>query len=104
MILGVLCLKRLLLTFIVTVFENIYSTALEKRLYITSLAPDAQYLGYIIRKHWYIESMHWNLDRNFLKDSIKRRHTKAAFLRIDIRRFTGAVRKNPIDPAAYAQK
>ena len=26
------------------------------------------------------------------------------FLRIDIRRFTGAVRKNPIDPAAYAQK
>ena len=28
----------------------------ERRLYISSLAPDAPYLGHIIRKHWSIES------------------------------------------------
>lgn len=63
----------------------------ERRLYISSLAPDAPYLGYIIRKHWSIESMHWHLDRSFLQDSIKRKHTKAARNLDTIQRIVHAV-------------
>ena len=63
----------------------------ERRLYISSLAPDAPYLGHIIRKHWSIESMHWHLDRNFLQDSIKRRHTQAARNLDTIQRIVHAV-------------
>lgn len=63
----------------------------ERRLYISSLEPDAPYLGYIIRKYWSIESMHWHLDRNFLQDSIKRKHTKAARNLDTIQRIVHAV-------------
>ena len=63
----------------------------ERRLYISSLAPHAPYLGHIIRKHWSIESMHWHLDRNFLQDSIKRRHTQAARNLDTIQRIVHAV-------------
>ena len=32
-------------------------------------------LGDMIRHHWSIESMHWQLDRNLLQDKIKRKKT-----------------------------
>lgn len=45
---------------------------------MTSLPPDTPDLGLIVRRHWSIESMHWELDRNLLQDDIKRRTAKAA--------------------------
>ena len=51
---------------------------IEKRLYVTSLPAHTPRLGDIVRKHWSIESMHWELDVNLLQDKIKRRTSKAA--------------------------
>lgn len=74
-----------------TIRESTGERTAERRLYISSLAPDTPYLGYIIRKHWSIESMHWHLDRNFLQDSIKRKHTQAARNLDTIQRIVHAV-------------
>lgn len=51
---------------------------IDKRLYITSLPPDTNRIGDIIRRHWSIESMHWSLDVNLQQDKIKRKYTKTA--------------------------
>lgn len=50
----------------------------ERRLYVSSLPPDASRLGGIIRSHWSVESMHWALDCNLLQDRIRRKDTKTA--------------------------
>lgn len=50
----------------------------EHRLYLMSHPVNHPRLGDIIRCHWSIESMHWNLDRNFLQDKIKRNTLRAA--------------------------
>lgn len=48
-------------------------TSVERRMYISSLAADAQRVAYTIRSHWGIESCHWTLDVGFREDSLKAR-------------------------------
>lgn len=50
----------------------------EKRLYVSSLPTDTPRPGAIVRNHWSIESMHWQLDVNLLQDKVKRKSAKAA--------------------------
>lgn len=50
----------------------------ERRLYVSSLPPNAARLGSVIRKHWSIESMHWSLDCHLKQDGIKRKTTRSA--------------------------
>lgn len=50
----------------------------ETRLYVSNLPADTPFIGKAIRKHWFIESMHWGLDFNLLQDDIKRKSIKAA--------------------------
>ena len=50
----------------------------EKRLYVSSLSTTTPRLGAIVRNHWSIESMHWELDVNLLQDKIKRKSSRAA--------------------------
>lgn len=50
----------------------------ENRLYATSLVSSAAELGRLARRHWSIESMHWELDRTFLQDRLKRKSRKSA--------------------------
>lgn len=63
----------------------------ERRLYLSSLAPNAEYLGSIIRQHWNIESMHWALDKNLHQDNIKRKTTKSARNLDTLQRITHAI-------------
>lgn len=53
-------------------------TSLEKRLYLSSLDCNIKLLSLITRRHWLIESMHWNLDRYFLQDKIRRKTARTA--------------------------
>lgn len=48
-------------------------TSVERRLYISSLPPDARRIAYAIRSHWGIESCHWILDIAFQEDGLKAR-------------------------------
>lgn len=48
-------------------------TSVERRLYISSLPPDARRIAYAIRTHWGIESCHWTLDIAFQEDTLKAR-------------------------------
>lgn len=50
----------------------------DARLYATSLAGSAAELGRLARRHWAIESMHWELDRNLLQDRLKRKSRTSA--------------------------
>ena len=50
----------------------------EKRLYVSSLPTDTPALGFFVRSHWSVESMHWGLDVNLLQDRIKRKSPRAA--------------------------
>lgn len=50
----------------------------ERRLYVSRLDSSAERLGLITRRHWAIESMHWDLDRNLQQDRIKRKTGQAA--------------------------
>ena len=50
----------------------------ERRLYISSLAPDAQSICHAIRSHWAVENrLHWCMDVSFNDDQMRAR-TKAA--------------------------
>ena len=54
------------------------STTRERRLYISSLAPDAQRIAHAIRSHWSVENrLHWSMDVAFNDDQMRAR-TKAA--------------------------
>lgn len=50
----------------------------ERRFYVTSHPVTHPRVGEIIRHHWSIESMHWQLGRNLLQDKIKRKSPIAA--------------------------
>lgn len=50
----------------------------EQRLYVSSLDCSAERLSLITRRHWAIESMHWELDRNLQQDRIRRKTGQAA--------------------------
>lgn len=50
----------------------------ETRLYISSLPVDTPWIGYAVRTHWSIETMHWGLDVNYRQDDIKRKSSVAA--------------------------
>lgn len=50
----------------------------ETRLYVSSLHVDTPDLGSIVRAHWSIESMHWQLDRNLAQDKVRRKYSGAA--------------------------
>ena len=53
-------------------------TTCERRLYISSLAPDAQRISHAIRSHWAVENrLHWCMDVSFNDDQMRAR-TKAA--------------------------
>lgn len=49
-------------------------TSCETQFYISSLQPDAQMIGEVIRKHWGVEnSLHWVLDVAFREDDCRKR-------------------------------
>ncbi len=51
----------------------------ETRYYITSLLPDAEYIGQCIRSHWAIENnLHWALDVTFREDQCRSRKDHVA--------------------------
>ncbi|MBK7474903.1 MAG: ISAs1 family transposase [Haliscomenobacter sp.] len=53
--------------------------SLDKRYYISSLAPDAARLNEIIRLHWSIENqLHWALDVQFGEDQSRKQSQNAA--------------------------
>ena len=53
-------------------------TTHEQRLYISSLAPDAEHISQAIRSHWAVENrLHWVMDVCFNDDQMRAR-TKAA--------------------------
>lgn len=60
------------------VYKSTGKHTVEKRLYVTSLPADTPLLGSIVRTHWSIESMHWELDVNLQQDRIRRRSSKSA--------------------------
>lgn len=62
----------------VAMVESMRQTAqdvtVEKRYYISSLAPDSQQLAHAIRSHWEVENrLHWCLDVTFHEDACRTR-------------------------------
>jgi predicted transposase YbfD/YdcC len=54
------------------------NTTREQRLYISSMAPDAQQIAHAVRSHWSVENrLHWSMDVAFNDDQMRAR-TKAA--------------------------
>jgi predicted transposase YbfD/YdcC len=54
-------------------------TACEQRLYLSSLAPDAQRIAHAVRSHWSIENrLHWSMDVSFNDDQMRARTKHAA--------------------------
>lgn len=63
-------------------------TSVERRYFITSLAPDAEKIGGTVRSHWAIEnSLHWVLDVVFGEDRSRARQRNAAANLSSVRRF-----------------
>jgi predicted transposase YbfD/YdcC len=66
----------------ITAYRHIQATghfSLDKRYYISSLAPDAARLNEIIRLHWSIENqLHWALDVQFGEDQSRKQSQNAA--------------------------
>ena len=70
-------------------------TSIQKRYYISSLAPNATALANGIRKHWTVENeLHWSLDVAFNEDKCRIKHKQAAANFAAIRRFALALLKN----------
>ncbi len=61
-----------------TVRKSTGACTTEKRLYLSSLPAHTPKLGALVRNHWSIESMHWNLDTNLMQDRVKRKSAKSA--------------------------
>lgn len=63
-------------------------TSTERRLYVTSLAPDAQRINEAIRMHWRVEnSLHWCMDVVFSDDQMRARTDHAAHNLSVLRQF-----------------
>lgn len=73
-------------------------TTVERRFYISSLAPDAQRLAQAIRSHWNIENrLHWCLDVVFADDQMRARTRHAAHNLAVLKRITmNLIRLDPI--------
>ena len=63
----------------------------EKRLYVSSLPVHTPTLGTLVRDHWSIESMHWELDVNMKQDRIRRKSLRSARNLDSIQRILHAV-------------
>ena len=69
--------------------------SMEKRYYISSLAPNAKMLTDCIRKHWTVENeLHWSLDVAFNEDKCKIKDKNAAANFAATRRFALGLLKN----------
>ena len=54
-------------------------TTCERRLYISSLPPDASRIGHAVRSHWSVENrLHWSMDVSFNDDQMRARTGHAA--------------------------
>ena len=58
--------------------EKAGKVTIERRYYISSLAPDIEFFSKTVRQHWSIESMHWQLDVTFREDNNTTMDTIAA--------------------------
>jgi len=45
---------------------------------MTSLQPNSELIGEVVRKHWGVESMHWRLDVTFRQDDSRYRNRVGA--------------------------
>jgi predicted transposase YbfD/YdcC len=81
------------------------AAAVERRFYISSLAPDAAALGRAIRQHWSVENrLHWCMDVAFADDQMRARTRFAAhnlavlkhmvlnLIRLDTRKRKGGIK------------
>lgn len=73
-------------------------TTRERRLYISSLAPDAQRLADATRSHWEVENrLHWSMDVSFNDDQMRARTKAAAHNLAVLKHITfNLIRLNPI--------
>jgi predicted transposase YbfD/YdcC len=73
-------------------------TTRERRLYISSLAPDAERIGRAIRSHWSIENrLHWSMDVSFNDDQMRARTNYAAHNLAVLKHITlNLIRLDPI--------
>jgi predicted transposase YbfD/YdcC len=70
----------------------------QRRVYISSLAPDAKRLAQIIRSHWSVENrLHWVMDVIFNDDQMRARTQFAAHNLAVLRHITlNLIRLDPI--------
>lgn len=70
----------------------------ETRLYISTLAPDAERLAPIIRSHWSVENrLHWVMDMIFNDDQMRARTKHAAHNLVVLKHITlNLIRLDPI--------
>jgi predicted transposase YbfD/YdcC len=71
---------------------------LERRLYISSLAPDAERIGSAIRAHWSVENrLHWCMDIAFNDDQMRARTGHAAHNMATLKHVTlNLIRMDPV--------
>jgi predicted transposase YbfD/YdcC len=73
-------------------------TSCERRLYISSLAPQAQRVAQAVRSHWSIENrLHWSMDVSFNDDQMRARTKAAAHNLAVLRHITlNLIRLDPV--------
>jgi len=73
-------------------------TTLERRLYISSLSPDAERIGSAIRAHWSVENrLHWCMDIAFNDDQMRARTGHAAHNLATLKHITlNLIRMDPV--------
>jgi len=73
-------------------------TTSERRLYISTLTPDAQRISYAIRSHWAVENrLHWSMDVSFNDDQMRARTNAAAHNLAVLKHITlNLIRLDPI--------
>jgi len=73
-------------------------TTCERRLYISTLPPDAQRISHAIRSHWAVENrLHWSMDVSFNDDQMRARTNAAAHNLAVLKHITlNLIRLDPI--------
>ena len=73
-------------------------TTLERRLYISSLSPDAERIGSTVRAHWSVENrLHWCMDVAFNDDQMRARTGHAAHNLSTLKHMTlNLIRMDPV--------